>query len=75
MTTEQLFRLFGGRGIVMTITGATRQAANHWRVHGVPYKHWPALRAAAEAGGLSGVTDTALASTRPRRKRRTAVGE
>ena len=75
MTTEQLFRLFGGRGIVMAITGATRQATNHWKVHGVPYRHWPALRAAAEAAGIPRVSDASLASTRPRRKRQKEAAE
>lgn len=56
----------------MAVTGATRQATNHWLENGVPYKYWPMLRAAAQSGGIVGVTDEALASTRPRgqRKRR-----
>jgi hypothetical protein len=65
MTTAKLFRLFGGREVVMSVSGVSRQAANHWLRNGVPYRHWPALRAAAEEAGIPGITDAALASTRP----------
>jgi len=70
MTTAKLFRLFGGREIVMAVTGATRQAANHWMHNGVPYRHWPAIRAAAADAGIPGITDAVLASTRPRSRRK-----
>jgi len=72
MTTARLFRLFGGREIVMAVTGTTRQAANHWMHNGVPYKHWPAIREAAAEAGIPGITDAALASTRPRARRKAA---
>jgi hypothetical protein len=65
MTTARLFRLFGGREVVMAVAGVSRNAANHWLRNGVPYRHWPALRAAAEEAGIRDVTDQALASTRP----------
>jgi len=70
MTTGRLFQLFGGREIVMAVTGVTRQAANHWFQTGVPYRHWPALRAAATEAGIKGITDEALASTRTNGRRR-----
>jgi len=62
MTTARLFRLFGGREVVMAVAGVSRQAANHWVHNGVPYRHWPALRAAAAEAGIPGITDAALAS-------------
>jgi hypothetical protein len=68
MTTAELFRLFGGREVVMAVAGVSRQAANHWLRNGVPYRHWPALRAAAAEAGIPGITDAALASTRPGRR-------
>ena len=52
----------------MAVAGVSRQAANHWVHNGVPYRHWPALRAAAEEAGIPGITDAALASTRPQRR-------
>jgi len=64
MTTAKLFGLFGGREVVMEITGAHRNTVNHWHRHGVPYRHWPALRRAAAEAGIRGITDSALASTR-----------
>lgn len=67
MTTDRLFKLLGGRENVMQITGASRQATGHWIAWGVPYRHWPALRAAARVAGLR-LTDAALLSTRRRRK-------
>ena len=68
MTTARLFRLFGGREIVMAITGVSRNAINHWHANGVPYRHWPVIRDAAREAGIPGVTDLALASTRPQRR-------
>lgn len=70
MTTARLFRLFGGREVVMAIADVSRQAVNHWIHNGVPYRHWPALRAAAKEAGIPGITDAALASTRPNGRRR-----
>ena len=49
----------------MACTGASRNAVNHWHRTGVPFRHWPVLRAAAAEAGIKGVTDHALASTRP----------
>lgn len=57
----------------MVICGVNRNAINHWVRQGVPYKHWPALREAAEEAGIPGITDAALASTRPRQSRRQAA--
>lgn len=73
MTTTGLFKLFGGREAVMDITGVSRNAINHWLKTGVPYKHWPVLREAAREAGIAGVTDAALASTRPAYRRRQAA--
>lgn len=64
VTTEWLLRRLGGREAVMLLTGVTRQNIRHWHRTGVPYRYWPVLRAAAKAGGIDGITDTALASTR-----------
>lgn len=73
MTTTGLFRAFGGREIVMAIVGVNRNAINHWVRNGVPYRHWPALRTAAAEAGIRGITDQALASTRPQRRRQVAA--
>jgi hypothetical protein len=78
MTTEGLFRAFGGREYVMAVTGVSRNAINHWLRNGVPYRHWPAIREAAREAGIPGITDLALASTRPgvpRRTRRRVAAE
>lgn len=73
MTTAGLFKVFGGRDTVMAITGCSRQAVNHWHEAGVPYRHWPALVKAAVAAGHRGVTNEALADTRPTTPRRRAA--
>jgi hypothetical protein len=65
MTTDELFDAFGGREVVMAITGAARNAANNWRHDGIPFKHWPALILAAERRGIDGITFDALQGTRP----------
>ena len=57
MTTEKMFQAFGGREVIMSITGAKRSAINNWSYAGVPYKHWPALLTAAEKRGLSHVVN------------------
>jgi hypothetical protein len=57
MTTEKMFAAFGGREVIMSITGAKRSAINNWSYAGVPYKHWPALLTAAEKRGLSHVVN------------------
>jgi hypothetical protein len=67
MTTDELIEAFGGRDVVMEITGAARNAVNNWRHDGVPYKHWKALIEAAEVRGVPGITLDALESTRPAR--------
>jgi hypothetical protein len=54
----------------MAITGVSRNAINHWERHGVPYRHWPVLRAAAREAGIAGITDAALASTRANGRQR-----
>ena len=73
MTTIGLFKAFGGREIVMDIAGVSRNTINHWVRTGVPYRHWPVIRAAAREAGIPGVTDAALASTRPHRLGREAA--
>jgi hypothetical protein len=75
MTTTGLFKAFGGREIVMAIVGVRRNAINHWIKNGVPYRHWPALRIAAYQAGIPGITDAALASTRPGKRRSLAAAE
>jgi hypothetical protein len=65
MTTDELIEAFGGRDVVMEITGAARNAVNNWRHDGVPYKHWKALIEAAEVRGVPGITMDALLATRP----------
>ena len=75
MTTDRLFRAFGGREAVMAITGVSRNAINHWARNGVPYRHWPALREAAREAGIPGITDAALASTRLNVRERSRAAE
>ena len=75
MTTDKLFRAFGGREILMDVTGVSRNAINHWGRNGVPFRHWPVIRAAAREAGIPGITDAALASTRPRAKLRCEAAE
>lgn len=65
MTTDELIEKFGGREVVMAVTGAHRNAVNNWRRDGVPYKHWPVLMEAAEREGIHGVTFEELRGTRP----------
>jgi len=72
MTTLRLFKAFGGRETLMDICDVSRNAINHWLSYGVPYKHWPAIREAAAEAGIPGITDAALASTRPRARRKAA---
>jgi hypothetical protein len=74
MTTAELFKVFGGREVVMAVTGMNRNTVNHWLTEGVPYRHFAKLRKAAEKAGIRGITDEALESTRspqppPRRRR------
>lgn len=64
MTTDELFDAFGGREAVMEITGAARNAMNHWLRAGVPFKHWKPLIIAAQQRGISGITLDSLESTR-----------
>jgi hypothetical protein len=66
MTTDELIEAFGGRVVVMAITGAGRNAVNNWRHDGVPFRHWQALIETAEARGIPGITMKALRCTRTR---------
>ena len=59
----------------MDVTGVSRNAINHWLRNGVPFRHWPVIRAAAREAGVPGITDAALASTRPRAKLRCEAAE
>lgn len=70
MTTAELFEAFGGRERIMAITGQSRNAINHWLLDGVPFRHFSALRKAARKAGIPGITDEALAGTRPAQPRR-----
>ncbi len=70
MTTLELFKAFGGREIVMGITGQSRNTVNHWRTAGVPFRHWPALVEAAANQEIPGVTLASLQGTRPKAERR-----
>jgi len=65
MTFEALAARFGGVEELMAITGAKRNAVNHWRTCGVPYRHWHKLIEAAEARRIKDVTPAALEGTRP----------
>jgi len=65
MTFDELLAAFGGIEGLMAVTGARRNAVNHWRSTGVPYRHWPAIRAAARLWRIKGVDDEALMATRP----------
>jgi glycerate kinase len=64
MTTDEMIAAFGGRDVVMEITGAARNAVNNWRHDGVPYKHHKALIEAAERRGIAGITLCSLHATR-----------
>jgi hypothetical protein len=78
MTTVELFKAFGGREVVMAITGQSRNAVNHWFLAGVPFRHWPALVEAATNLDIPGVTLATLQGTRPkasRRRRRRCAAE
>ena len=74
MTAAELFHAFGGKEGVMAATGNARNTVTHWLHAGVPWRHWPALRTYAAEHGIPGITDEALAGTRPvkpaKRKRR-----
>jgi len=72
MTFEALVAHFGGVEGLMAVTGAKRNAVNHWRTCGVPYRHWPTLIAAAQARRIKGITLEALEGTRPCRPSRAA---
>ncbi len=64
MTTDDMIAAFGGRDVVMEITGAARNAVNNWRHDGVPYKHHKALIEAAASLGVVGINLCSLHATR-----------
>ena len=66
---DELFCAFGGMRQVMVVTGSKRQAVNHWRTTGVPFRHWKPLIAAARARRIKGITLETLEATRPAKQR------
>jgi hypothetical protein len=71
MTCAEIFEALGGREAVMRITGQSRNSVNHWLNDGIPWRHFPALKAAAAAQSIAGITDETLAASRPDARPRT----
>jgi hypothetical protein len=65
MTCAEIFELLGGREAVMEITGQSRNSVNHWLTDGIPWRHFPALKAAAARQSIVGITDETLTASRP----------
>jgi hypothetical protein len=65
MTCAEIFKILGGREAVMEITGQSRNSVNHWLHDGIPWRHFPALKAAAVQRSIVGITDETLAASRP----------
>lgn len=58
MDTNTVIEMLGGTGGAAKLCGTGRAAVRHWRVTGVPPKHWKAIHKA------TGIAYEALAATK-----------
>ena len=62
--TRALVKALGGSTAVGSKIGANRDAVRAWYRIGVPYRHWPAVKALAAEAEIEGVDDAFLAATK-----------